>query len=591
MTAVGIGEPELRRRRWVRAVRPVLRRPWESRAGWEAIIVYTAVALVLGRHTIAHAGSVFPGINIPDSWELNWPFEWFPYALIHGLNPWYTHAQWSPTGLNIAAATSFPLLALVCTPITLIWGPVVSANLVSLGAIVVTGWATYLLCRYVSKDRVAALVGGATVACGSYVLLQMWAGHALMTVFFCPQFAALAVLRYLDGAIGRRRVTVELTLCLVIEMFISTEIFATMSLFGGVLLLLGCVFGTSDIRAGIRSLIIPLAIAYGVTLVVSADYLYWLLKGAPAYAAGIGAKFPTDALAYVVPTNLTWVGGPQFASVYNLFDWDSAESDAYLGLPLILITVRWLCTRLQTRLARFLAAAVAISVLWTLGSTLYVAGKPTIWLPYRLVAGLPLIKMILEGRMAVYTELVVAVIVTLWLADRKRGTGVKRAMKWAAALVAASFLIPNLVNINPYLQSNRAIPAFFATDMYRSYIKRGATVLPINWGFSSPSLMWQADDGLYYNLASGYFTLSFPPGWTATQTVTDLWNNQPQAGDGAGLRLILEQHHVDDVVVDPADMPLWSHVLRAAGLKHPLSVGGIYLYKGPWSSSGSGHVS
>ena len=550
--------------------------------GWEAIIVYAVVAAVLGRHTIAHIGSVFPGINIPDSWELNWPFQWFPYALIHGLNPWYTNAQWAPTGIDMASATSFPLLALAFMPITLIWGPVVAANVANLGATVVTGWATYLLCRYVSKDRAAALVGGATVGFGSYVLLQMWAGHALMTFFFCPQFAALAVLRYLDGAIGRRRLSAELALCLVVEMFISTEIFATMTLFGVVLLLLGYAFGTGYIRAQLRTLIIPLAIAYGVTLVISADYLYWLLKGTPAYAAGIGAKFPTDVLAYVVPNNLTWIGGPNFASVYQLFDWNSAESDAYLGLPLTLITLRWFCTRWQNRRTRFLAVAAAISVLWTLGSTLYVAGKPTIWLPYSLVSWMPLIKDILEGRMVVYTELLGAVILTLWLADRRSGAGVKRATKWAVALLAPLFLIPNLVNINAYLQQNRAIPPFFATNMYRGYIKRGATILPISWGFSSPSLMWQADDGLYYNLASGYFTLSFPPGWTATQTVTDLWNNQPQAGDAAGLRTVLEQHHVDDVVVNPGDMAAWSHTLRAAGLTHSIYVGGIYVFRGPW---------
>ena len=374
-----------------------------------------------------------------------------------------------------------------------------------------------------------------------------------------------------------------MTLCLVVQLFISGEIFVTMTLFGGILLVLGYVFGTREIRAGIKTLIIPLVIAYGVTLVLSADYLYWLLKGAPKYASGIGSRFPTDVMAYVVPTNLTWIGGPQFASVYGLFNWASAESDAYLGVPLILIAVRWLCTRWQTRLARFLTVAVGISVLWTLGSTLYVAGKPTIWLPYRLVSGLPVIDMILESRMAVFTELLAAVILTLWLADRRHGTGVKRVMKWVAAVAALAFVLPNLVDVNPTYQSNRAIPKFFATDMYRSYIKRGATILPINWSFSSPALMWQADDDLYYNLASGYFTLSYPPGWTDTPTVTDLWDNAPHRGDGPGLRSILERRHVDDVVVEPTDMAKWHSTLRAAGLTHPLYVGDIYLYRGPWS--------
>ena len=207
VTSGPVRELQFTRRSLTRSAKSGLRWIKESPVGWEAIVIYTAVALLFGRHTIAHAGSVFPGINVPDSWELNWPFAWFPYALTHGLNPWYTHAQWAPTGINVAAATSFPLLAMVFAPVTWIWGPIVSANLANLGATVVTAWATYLLCRYVSKNRAAALIGGATVGFGTYLLLQMWAGHTLLTVFFCPQFAALAVLRYLDGAIGRRRVT------------------------------------------------------------------------------------------------------------------------------------------------------------------------------------------------------------------------------------------------------------------------------------------------------------------------------------------------------------------------------------------------
>src|SRR6202000_1457577 len=120
-----------------------------------------------------------------------------------------------------------------------------------------------------------------------------------------------------------------------------------------------------------------------ITAVLSADYLYWILKS-PKYAIGIGSSFSTDLLGYFIPTTKTWIGGSGFHSAYTLFD-TGAENGAYLGVPLILITVRWICTHWQLRVSRFLTAALCVSILWTFGPTLHVAGQPTIWMPYRLL--------------------------------------------------------------------------------------------------------------------------------------------------------------------------------------------------------------
>lgn len=87
-----------------------------------------------------------------------------------------------------------------------------------------------------------------------------------------------------------------------------------------------------------------------------------------------------------------------------------------------------------------------------------------------------------------------------------RGGPLETNREWIVAIKAAAFVLPNFIDINPGCNSTRPIPTFFATDMYRSYLKPGANVLPVEWGFYSPSLMWQAQDGIYYNLASGYFT-------------------------------------------------------------------------------------
>lgn len=546
--------------------------------GWEALIVYVLLAAVFGRHTIGHLGSVCPCSQMSDSWQAPWPFTWFPYALTHGLNPWYTHAIWNPPGFDTAGGTTFPLPAMLLWPVTALGGPITSANLANLAAPVITAWATYHLCRYVSKDRGAAILGGASVGFGAYVLQQMWSGHIFMTWFAAPQLAVLAALRYLDGVTGRRRLIVELTICLVAQLFISSEVFATMTLFAGALFLIGYATGTKHIRARLRSLILPTIVAYGITVVVSSDYLYWILK-APKYATGLGAEWPTSLVSYVIPNPNTWIGGSTFSSSYGSLTLGLGQN-AYIGVPLILIALIWLWSRRRLRLSRFMAAATVVSVLWTLGSTLWLVDKSTIWMPYTLLAGLPVFNLILEDRTAIFTELLVAVMLTLWLADRRR----RPVVKWIAGLAAVVCVLPNLFSVNPAFDTatTPVIPPFFATDMYKHYIARGATVMPIVWGWVSSDLVWQARDDLYYKLANGYFILGLPPTWTGTPLYGDLYADTPHPGDGPLLRALLVSRHIEDLVVAPADMPTWKATIRQAGIGRPLYVGGMYLYRGPW---------
>ena len=556
--------------------------------GWEALFAYALLAVVFGRHSVAHLGSVCSCSQMPDSWQSSWPFAWFPYALTHGLNPWYTHAIWNPPGFDVAGGTTFPLVAMIFWPVTAIWGPLTSANTANLCAPVLTAWATYHLCRYVSKDRAAALIAGASVGFGGYEIQQMWSGHLFMTMFVAPQFAALAALRYMDGATGRRRAIVELTVCLVAQMFISSEIFVTMTMLGGVLLLLGFAFGTKQIRGRLRSLIVPLAVAYGVTVVLSADYLYWINE-APRYAVGLGSGYPTTLASYVIPTPPAWVGGLTFLPSYYSLTYNIGEN-AYIGVPLILIALAWLWSHRRGRLSWFFAAATVISVLWVLGPTLFVVGKPTgIWMPYRLLYDLPVFNLIIEDRAAVYTEVLVAVMLTLWLADRRR----RPVMKWIAALAAVVCVLPNLLHIDPAWDSDtgQVMYPFFATNMYKKYIPRGGNMMPVPWGGGSSDLVWQAEDHMYYNLANGYFILGSPTGWTGSQILNDLGANVPLPGDAARMRAMLVSKHIDDLVVFPAYLATWQATFRAAGLGRPIYVGGIYLYKGPWRANGSKPVS
>jgi hypothetical protein len=194
----------------------------------------------------------------------------------------------------------------------------------------------------------------------------------------------------------------------------------------------------------------------------------------------------------------------------------------------------------------------------------------------------------MQGRIAVYLALVAAVILAVWLASPRRS----RLLGWACALVALMAVLPNLAS--PSVQSIGAWtnPAFFRTGMYRHYIRRGQSVLPILWGPTGESFMWQAEDHMYWNMANGYWIFEPMAGWSS-QVTADLWiDARPHSDDGPLLKQLISERHVSDVILQdaatgPYNPSKWRLVLSSAGLHPTAKVGGVTLYHVPaswWTS-------
>src|SRR5215469_14917657 len=90
-----------------------------------ALLLYLyASVLFFGRGVIAHPGSYYIGTG-PDPSQFIWYLVWWPWAILHRLNPVYTNAVWSPTGFNLMWSTSIPGPSLAFAPITYMFGPIV----------------------------------------------------------------------------------------------------------------------------------------------------------------------------------------------------------------------------------------------------------------------------------------------------------------------------------------------------------------------------------------------------------------------------------------------------------------------------------
>ena len=116
--------------------------------GLAAFVIYATAWVV---HYVP-ALVLHPGLPQLDQTSMDpnsfvWNLEWWPYALTHGVDPLVTNIIGAPAGFNLSWLTTVPAIALIGAPITAIFGPIVTFNLLTVAAPPVAAWAAFVLCR------------------------------------------------------------------------------------------------------------------------------------------------------------------------------------------------------------------------------------------------------------------------------------------------------------------------------------------------------------------------------------------------------------------------------------------------------------
>src|SRR5207244_5088178 len=164
----------------------------------------------------------------------------------------------------------------------------------------------------------------------------------------------------------------------------------------------------------LRSLLPPLAGAYGVGLLLALPLAWYALTGFRSQSINEPARFSADLLNVVVPTHVLALTSSGLTSISRHFPANDAEQGAYLGLP-TLVVVAWFAVRSRrSAAARFLLAMLVLGLVFSLGTAAHVEGRRELWLPWSVAARLPVFDNVLPVRFAVYTSLAAAVIVAFW---------------------------------------------------------------------------------------------------------------------------------------------------------------------------------
>jgi hypothetical protein len=538
-----------------------------------ACFIYLAISLMFfGTSLMGHFAHRFIGGSADPLIQM-WGLAWWPYALTHHLDPVYTRVLWPPTGYNLAWANTIPGPSLVLSPITWLFGPVVSYNLLCLFCPVAAAFSTFLLCRYITGQFWPSIFGGYVFGFSEYILAHILGHVCLMFIFPVPLTIYLALLR-LDRRISRATFLGLLVPLLLFEFLGSTELFATTAVFGGLALALSYLIYEAAFSADIRRISAEIAYTYVVTILLLTPYLYYALaRGVPA-PINPSTIYSNDLLAFVIPTPVLYLGRT-FWPIVGQFRSGAVETAAYLGPGLWIILVLYTESYWSTRLGKFLILSLALTGMMSLGPILHIDGIEIGPGPWWLFSKLPLIHQALPNRFGMYFILVAAVIASLYFAKGP----IRGWSKVMLAGICLLFLAPSLSRYRSSALTHVNVPHFFRFGMYKRYLDRNDNVLVLPYVERQDSLLWQAQTKFYFGLAVA--RLGLPPvEFSSWPVLSTLYSGDEILDFPEQFNAFLGAQQIKAVIVDPIDNGPWKRLMSEAGLS-PQEIGGILFYKVP----------
>lgn len=558
-----------------------LRELWARQHAVAALALYVVGATVMQGHAVEHLSTEIAGNLVGDPTQYMWSMWWWPHAILHGLNPFVTHAIWVPDAYNLGSVTSTPLPSLMFAPVTAllgpVQGPVVDYNICNLIAPVLSGWLTYRLCFYLSRAPGPAIVGGWLFGFSTYGLSQLQ-GHMNLIFTFLPPALLLLSLQRMDRVVSGRRYVILAAGALAAQLLIGTEMVFTTTCLLVVTVLASLLLAPSVPRSRIVGLLPELYCAYALAAVVCSPYLYYALTGPEVEANYNSVLKVADLLSFVIPVSITWLGSHRFAAVTAGFPPVShLETGTYLGLPVIIGAVIFSVMAWRSWTTKVLVIVTCIAGVWALGPSLIIDGHSTISLPWKLLDQTHPFNEVTPVRLGLFVALGTAIAFAQWIALPRR----RRVWPWLLALLAVIFLLPNLNGAYPWgtpaFQENLQSPRFFSSRLYRHYLRRAEVILPVPFGPFGNSLLWQAQTQGYFRLASGWFGY-WPPRYSTSVVVSQLSKFHPFTDPVSLMRSFLVAHHVGAVVMVPGQAGPWPGVMGQLGLKQ-IQVGDVWLYQ------------
>jgi hypothetical protein len=236
-----------------------------------------------------------------------WGFWWLAHQVEHLGNPWSTSYLAAPVGTQLGLHTLMPLEGLVMLPVTIVFGPSASYNLLSAAIPGLLCYAAYRAARLWLATPAGAIAAGGFFGLSGMLAWRSWYHLNLATgAVFLPLALAAAVRLRRDPA-GRRCVILGLTLAASLLTDAESAVLAAI----GVLVVLAPWLVRQPAWAKARAA----GLAAGVAVAAAAPQLAAVAWQAAANGASVSARLLSESYTrYGVPLAGLFAPSPRVAS-------------------------------------------------------------------------------------------------------------------------------------------------------------------------------------------------------------------------------------------------------------------------------------
>lgn len=455
-----------------------------------------------------------------------WFVAWPAWAIAHLHNPFFSGVVNVPHGANLLSNTSGTLVGVVLAPVTWLFGPVASTNVALTLAPALSAWGCFAAIRPLVTWEwgawPAALVFGYSAAIYSSLIF----GHVSVTLLVFPPllFTTLHEI-FIRQEHSVRRDGLVLAALVIGQFLISPEVLVLCAIFAAVGLLAIVAAGWRQLRWRAGHALPALGLGLGVSAVFLA-YPTWFGLAGPQAVTGV--LFIIAPLTGVPLSGLASPGaygdlGNAYVRFGGYLGREGPPPD-YLGAGLIVAAAGAVVLGRRRALTGLLLLLGVVALWLSLGP--YTNGAPLwfhrVWLPWKYLSKLPLLKEILPGQIAPFLTLFVAFLLavgldalyiqhrpaTSWLA-RRRGA----VTAAAAVVVGVIALVPVFVTYDvPITVRPVTMPPYVRT--VARTLPPGTVVLTVPFAVSgsTPPMLWQAIDEMHFDLAGAALKTPGPTG-------------------------------------------------------------------------------
>ena len=435
--------------------------------------------------------------------------KWLPFALSHGMNPFFSRMLFAPSGINVLSNTSCLFESFVLAPITIWWGPVAAFDGGVVLAPIVSGGALYYVLRRYRITMAPALISALLYGYSPYLMKEAPLGHFHASWIFFPPLA----LYLLDEILARQQIApwksgVALGLLTVAQFFSSLEILLDTGLIAAVLVIVAAVAHPRAIRRRFAHAVTAGGIAAALAGALLAYPLWFALAG-PQHVSVFNASISTLDQAV---TSSFWPSHQLL--VKGQFTFQQRIDAGFIGLPAFLLALAACVLWRRQRLVPYAICGFVVSSVVSWGPSFRIGSggfthvkAPDSWL----LAG-SLLRNLQPYRFAAFADLFAAVAIAIvldrsieWLQARRAGR--VPLVRGAVALVAgaAVLALPSLgVNWHEAQQSVSVPKALTNGPLARARIGTTVLVSPSGYVNNGSPLVWQAVSGLRYDDVQGY---------------------------------------------------------------------------------------